>query len=481
MIHLNNHILRSRIKTPFVLLLRIFCIFACLQALSAHANAAGQSSIAPPVIKLNESKPEPIVSPERTLSLQYCFAKANENNKQIIASNYNLPIAEAGIQIARAIPNPQFSLLYGFGPAFKAILAGNPQQFGWQETILTAGKRTKQVNLARANYRLAELQAITTSFSVHNTVRRAYAELAAAEAYDNLTEAEIKSALDLTRVSQARFQSGKVSRSELLQAELGVMQFDTQRNLAQLRLQQDTAALALLIGEIPTRLEVIDVDDNGLFKLSAQHTDLVPQPIKNLPALKDLLALAEQVRADFQVNVQQAYTDRRALTIARAQRIPNISLDSGYQFTTFTPVQPYHLYSGLVPNSPGCYFNISAEFPIFYHYQGETSQAKAVWSQDFDQLDQFKWQMSTDIIKAYEAIRVTRANIGKFQKDLVPAAAQVEHMAYRRYQTGKGDLSSAILAKQQYQQTLSSYFDAVVAYQNAWADLEQAVGVPLQL
>jgi phage-related minor tail protein len=35
--------------------------------------------------------------------------------------------------------------------------------------------------------------------------------------------------------------------------------------------------------------------------------------------------------------------------------------------------------------------------------------------------------------------------------------------------------------QQQYQQTLSSYFDAVVAYQNAWSDLERAVGVPLRL
>ena len=182
-----------------------------------------------------------------------------------------------------------------------------------------------------------------------------------------------------------------------------------------------------------------------------------------------------------QVNVQQAFIDRRALTVARSQRIPNINIDTGYQFTTFTPVQPFHLTPGLVPNSPGCYLNISAEFPIFYHYQGETSQAKEVWLQDFDQINQFNWQMHADIVSAYEEIVVARANIAKFQKQLIPGTAQVAHLAFRRYQVGKGDLASAILAKQQYQQTLSSYFDAVVAYQNAWADLEQAMGVPLRL
>ena len=54
-------------------------------------------------------------------------------------------------------------------------------------------------------------------------------------------------------------------------------------------------------------------------------------------------------------------------------------------------------------------------------------------------------------------------------------------MSRRGYELGKTDLATAILAQQQYQQLLSSYFNAVVAYQNAWADLEQAIGVPVVL
>jgi hypothetical protein len=46
---------------------------------------------------------------------------------------------------------------------------------------------------------------------------------------------------------------------------------------------------------------------------------------------------------------------------------------------------------------------------------------------------------------------------------------------------GKTDLATAILAQQQYQQLLSTYFDTVSAYQVAWANLEKAAGVPLRL
>jgi cobalt-zinc-cadmium efflux system outer membrane protein len=448
-----------------------------LKAIGADLEPAGP----PATIKLNNDVVNPAVSPERTLSLRTSFDRAYENNKEVIASEYNLPLMKAGVQIAGAIPNPRFNLLYGFGPEFKLILAGEPQQFGWQQDIQTAGKRTKLLNVARANYRLSELQVSALLFDVHNRTRRAYAELAAAEAYADLIESERKVALDLVRTAEARFNVGKVPKSEMLQAQLGVMQFDAQRNQAQARLQQATAALSLIIGETPERVEVIDVDDNGLFKLSADKTDLVPPPDRDLPPLSELLPLALRERPDLKIAIQQAFADRRALSVARAQRVPDLFIDSGYQFTTFTPVQPYNLLKSVIPNSPGCYLNVAVELPIFYQRQGETTLAKATWFQDFAQIDQLVRQINADTVTAYEAVVVARANIFKFQKELIPQAAEVARLARRRYEVGKSDLATAILAKQQYQQMLSSYFDSVVAYQNAWADLEKAVGLSLQL
>lgn len=418
---------------------------------------------------------------QRTLSLRASFDRAVENNKEVIAAKYNLPISKAAIQIASAIPNPRFSLLYGFGPAFTVILAGNPQQFGWQQQIQTAGKRTKNINFARANYRTSEIQIANTLFDVHNRVRRAYAELAAAEAYQDLLDAERKVAIELMRTAQYRFDSGKASQSELLQAQLGVNQFDIQRNQSKARLQRASVALSSLIGEVPTHVEVIDVDDNGIFKISADRTDLVPPPERPMPSLQTILPAAYVERPDLQQALQQAFADRKGLTVAKAQRIPDLFVDSGYQFTTLKKHQPYNLFPGTVHNQPGVYLNLSCEVPIYYQHQGEVAQAKATWLQDFDQIEQLKTQIAMDIVTSYESVCVARANISKFQKELIPAAAQVAKGARRRYQVGKTDLATAIIATQQYQQVLASYFDSVVNYQSSWADLERATGAPLQL
>ncbi len=417
----------------------------------------------------------------RSLSLEKSFEVANQHSKEIIAAKYNLPIAKAGIEIAAAIPNPRFNLFYGWGPAYSIIIAGNPQQFGFQQQLQTAGKRSKQIAVAEANYKVAQELYAGAAFDVHNRVRRAYAELAAAEAYVNLLESQRKAAELLYQTAEKRFQAGKGSKSDSLHAELGVAQFDSLRDQAQTRLQKASAALALVIGETPQAVEIIDVDDNGIFKLSAEKTELVPEPSHELPKLSDLLPEAFLHRADLKVLIEQKNSDQKAVSLAKAQRIPDIFLDSGYQFTTFKKNQPYSLANGPVPNSPGCYLNIIMTHPMYYQNQGEIAQAKGTLNQDYDEIEQLKSQIACDIVRAYEAVAVARANIIKFQNEIIPQAAQVSQMALKRYQIGKAALSSAILAKRQYQQILSSYFDSVVAYQNAWADLEKAMGVPLKL
>jgi len=432
-----------------------------------HTSLADVSITSPPVV--------------RNFSLAACFDAADEKNREIVSAKWNLSIARAGIKIAGAIPNPQFLLQTGFGPSFTELYTGQTMLVQLTEQCLTAGKRGKRIALAHANYGLAEMQLDALRFDVHNRVRRAYAELAAAEAYEALVESQRAVGVKLLSIAQRRFDAGKASKSEVLQANLNVTQFDTQRNQAQGRLQQDSAALALIIGEKPAQVEVIDVDDNGLFKLSAEKTDIVPSPARMLPSLGGLLQAAFETRPDLKMANQQVFVNRRSLTLARAQRIPDLFVGGGYTFSTFAKSQP----GALVPQpnwlGEGVQLTVTSENPIFYQHQGEVQQAIGVLRQSERQVDLLKCRIAADIVTAYNEVSVGKANLFVFQRELLPTANDVARLARRGYEVGQTDLATAIVAQQQYQQTLSSYFDAVVAYQNAWADLEKAVGAPLQL
>jgi len=418
-------------------------------------------------------------APTRTFSLSACFSKADQNNKDIAVARKNLSIAKAGIQIAAAIPNPLLQVQIGFGPSFTELFTGQTQQVFLTQQLQTAGKRSKKIDTARAFYRLTKLQFEALRFDVHNRVRRAYSEQAAAEAYEDLIEAQREVGRKLTAIANKRFAAGKAPKAEVLQAELNVLQFDTQRNQAQLRLQQASAALSLVVGEKPEHIEVIDVDDNGLFKLSSEKTDVVPSPNIPLSSLTSLLQAAYDSRPDLQAAQQQVFVNRRALSLARALRIPNLFVGGGFSFSNFNQHQPVGLVSQ--PNwlGQGGFFNISAENPLFYQHQGEIDQAAANLRNSERQVELVKTQIATALVISYNSVKVSRANIFIFQKDMLPLAVQVAKLARRGYEVGATDLATAIVAQQQYQQTLSNYFDAVVAYQNAWADLERAVGMPL--
>ncbi len=485
---------------------------------------------------------------KRQLSLENCFKQADLNNKEILVAASSLPVAQASIVIARAIPNPTFNLEYGWGPAWQYIIAGNNQQFGFTEEIQVAGKRTKKVAVAKSNFFLNALQIEAIRFDVHNRVRRAYADLAATESSIELLKKQREIAQKLQDLTKNRYDAGKVPGTELMQAKLATMQFSVLLNTARGKRVQGTARLAQLLGETSTQQEIIDVEDNGLFDLSSSSSILTPDFTRELPPLQKLLPLAWQQRKDLNAAIQQAYANRKALTLAKTMRIPDPVIGFQYLFSSYKSIQPQYFNpnaasssptpdtsrtsdhstsapssnssvtdssgsdsSGAsntgsinagpdnsnansvtasqtqnppvakVPYQPGYLLTVSQETPIFNQYKGQINQANAVWQQQQKQNEYLYSKIAADIVTSYESVQLARKNIATYQRNLIPAAEKVAQLSRSGYELGKIDLAAALLAQQQYQQTRAAYFDAIAAYQNAWADLELATGVPLKL
>lgn len=522
----------------------------------------------------------------RKLSLKDCFEKADKSNKEILVAESGLPISRAAITIAKAIPNPTVNALYGWGNAFNYVIAGNAQQVGLTEEIQVAGKRTKKAELARANYGQAIYQFQALRFDVHNRVRRAYAELVAAHAYDDLVTAQRKLARELLSISERRLAAGLAPGSEVMQARLAVMQIDAFRNQSYGRILQASNRVTALLGETNVQAEIIDPEENSLFRFSDERNSLSPDLISPAPELKALLPIAWAQRPDLKAAIQSAYVDKKALTLAKTLRIPDPTFSFQFYYSTYKPLQfgffdpqgvlpylrnvfpnvpllqtnyhnpnpPVNLVKALyaesfyvnaqqnfaaqnsaastdasasagagsdtsggtgtdtsagsgtsagssgaasgssnnstntvpditkdrVPFQPGYQLIVQHETPIFYQYQGQINRAKASLAKQVKQNDQLRAQIATDIVSSYESMLFARATVRKLREETLPVASRVSSMAHLAYERGLTDLATAILAMQQYQQILASYFDAVVSYQTAWADLERAVGVPLQ-
>jgi cobalt-zinc-cadmium efflux system outer membrane protein len=426
----------------------------------------------------------------RKLTLQECFDKADAENKEILVAATKLSVAQSAIVIAKAIPNPLYNMTYGWGPSWDYVVGGNNQQVGISEEIQVAGRRTKKVGVAASSYLQTALQVEAARFDIHNRVRRAYATLAASTSFERLIKSQRDIAVKLLEISKNKIEKNS-DGSKVLQAKLIVMQFETQHNVAKGKVVQDSAQLAQLLGETPRREEIISIEDNDVFNLQSEKNKIVPELARGLPPLEKLLPAAWMLRNDLKAAVQQAYSNRKALTLAKTQRIPDPVIGANYLFTAYNAQQPQDFNptgSGIigdpgnrVPPQPAFLLTLSEETPLFYQYQGQVDQAKSTWEHQLKQNDAQKSQIANDIVVAYENLLVARKNIEKFQAELLPESLNVAKLSRQGYQSGTTELATAILAQQQYQQLRAAYFSAVVAYQNAWADLEKAVGVPLIL
>lgn len=87
--------------------------------------------------------------------------------------------------------------------------------------------------------------------------------------------------------------------------------------------------------------------------------------------------------------------------------------------------------------------------------------------------------MKKDVYLAYENLVTARYNINHFQSHLLADAKRVTQFAQQRYESGQADIGDAIVGQQAYINTMKAYFDTVVEYQKAWAELETAIGAPL--
>ena len=401
------------------------------------------------------------------VSLHEAFQTSHVQNPSVLEAVKNLERTRSQVLTAGARPNPQFAMQLGFGPAYNQVVAGNTQQLGVNQLFELGGKRRARLQFARDNILLAEKQLDDLRSDIRAAVRKAYAELAAAEANVELVENQRVLVERLRHITQKRVEKKLSEELDLLQAKLALESFETLRNSALARMRQASIKLNQLLGYQVDR--DLDVEDNGLFKLSQKKTELVPPPDEQIKPLASYLVEAHEHRPDVKASRQQIAAAKSEIKLRKAEAIPDLLIGSGWVFTAYKKSSGY-------PQQPGAFLNINMDMPIFYRHQGEIAAAKVNLERSLIQDRTASSIVEMDVRLAYSSIVSARANLAHYQKVLIPLALSVIRKSHEAYENGKSDLGSTIVAQQQYQQTFSNYFETVVAYQSAWADLETAVG-----
>lgn len=425
------------------------------------------------------NEPPPTLSLTSTiqyLSLPEALALAERNNPQLIAARSNMEIGQAEIGIARQRINPQLQIQHYWGTV---LILGNTHQESLTQQIETFGKRRKRTELAKSRLQLIEKQYQELRWDIRNQTRLAYVRYAALKEGLNLIKLQIGVAQTLVDITNKKVQAGSAAIVESLQAKLVLSQLESQKIQLSAQLMQAQGQLNTLIGNslypgIKSKYDIVPPDFYNLSK----PTGLAPLPLKTLPSLEDLLEVANNKRPDILSALQQIKVNETQLTLAKAQRIPDVYLSAGYVHVKVKPQfapDPGRLYY------QGAWAQLEVDLPIFNRQKYEILKNKALLEQSNLQVKAVYQQIKGEIYDAYQAFEGAASALHFYQTKLISSSTQVLILAQKSYQYGKTGIANVLLAQQQVHQIRQGYIQSMLNYNTAWANLEKATGMELEL
>ncbi len=403
-----------------------------------------------------------------SLTLEEAIGIAIQNNPQLKAVQAKLGISEAEVKTAAARPNP--NLVSNGG------VAQDTYQAGIEQTIELGGKRRKRVAVARAQQAVVHSEIAEAILNLRADVRRAYTQLYLAQEREKAYEEILQNTEKLLDITQKREQAGDIAKLDVLQADITVAnakndlqtlisQLVSARNHLNTLLNQPLETTLTLttpstFPQVITEVPSPEKTETGALKVAVQKTDF---------NLDRLIEVALQNRPEMQQNQNAQDAARQKLALAKANRIPNLSLSSGADI----------VIPGGNENQYNMFFATSVGIPIFNRQQGPIQRALAEQVQLQQAQSALKNQITLEVTNAYNAFFAHQDRVMRYETELFPKAQEIVEKSRRSFEEGKSSILIPLNAQQAYIDTRLGYLQAMVDMQDAISDLERAIGTGL--
>lgn len=307
-----------------------------------------------------------------------------KNNLQLLAQRYNIDIANAQVITARLFPNPDFSINNGIAGTDES----NPtaeQSASLSQLITTAGKRNKNIQLAKIGVDQARYQFFDLLRTLKNTLRTdffsIYYQRQSAKVYDQ----EIGSLTKTLAVYKEQYAKGNIAQKELLRIQSQLYSLQAEYNGLQTGIDTTESQLKLFL-RIPVGTAV---DPQVPDDVTAKQTLL------NIP-YQTLLDSAYANRYDLKYSKATADYNKMNLQLQKATAVPDVSLS--LNFDKLGSYGHNFLSAG-----------ISVPIPLFNRNQGNIKAAQAQVEQGNLQLQSQQEQVENQVAVNYKiALRLEK-------------------------------------------------------------------------
>lgn len=286
-----------------------------------------------------------------------------DSNLQLLAQRYNIDAQKALIIQARLWPNPNLSLSRGpvipiYDPESEFphsnFFLNSENAAGISQLILLAGKRNKQIKLARANAQLAEFQFFDLLRTLKYTLRTDFFNIYYLQQSAKVYDVEIRALEQIVNAFAEQQGKGYISEKEVIRIRAQLYSFRNEYN-----------DLINQINDLQSELRLV---------LQLRPTVYI-NPLADSINLKSL----DPDKYSFNTLIDSAYNNRTDLQIARTNTVIN-KLTYSYQKALAVP----DLTASFSYDKQGSYttnFNalgLSMDLPFFNRNQGNIKSSRSM-------------------------------------------------------------------------------------------------------
>jgi len=382
-----------------------------------------------------------------------------DSNLQLLAEHYNIQSLQALVEQARKWDNPMLNTdqnLYANNKFLQhgTDAAGNPQGEYFvqvQQLIKTAGKRGRQIDLARTNVNLAEWQFKSVMRNLRATLYKDFYTVAQLQGNAQLYTENMQRLTKLMNAQEQELKAGNIARKEYLRVHALII-----------ALQQDITDNANALNDAQSEIKtILHITGNKFIQPVTPEAEGTDIPSVTILQLVDS---AKHNNTDYQQQVYQLQYEQQNLRLQKALAIPDVTI--GTEFDQAANYAPN--YYGLA---------ISLPLPLWDRNQGNIKSGKYQVKQQETLLTYADQKLQNDVMNSYQkllyAIKLSSNDNAMFYKDYY----QLQKNIMESYNNRQISLIEFLEYFNDYQDIREKQLQQILNLRLAKEDLNDIVGI----
>jgi outer membrane protein len=420
----------------------------------------------------------------KPLTMEDALTYGLEHNRSLKATEEDVNSVDQKVRQSRADLFPKLDAEYNFrhlnDAPFAALgdssgFAAGPVKFqtGYENTnhwelnvsqpLFTGFGLTSKLKISKMDLEISKLQRENTRLDVIRKIKNGFLQTLLSERLLQVAKDNVES-LEVQRANAvAYFEQGLTPQNDVLKAEVA---------LAQAKLRERTAVKQLTILRAQLN-QLLDLDLTTVFVLA----DVQVRSHMTPPPLEELYSLAEKQDPNYlalETSVRQA---KEGVRLARSRYYPQLSAFGQY----YREGGDFSGETNKFTNNENAAIGVRVDLNLFEG--GKTMAAVKELEYRRRSLEQqrlnLKEQIKVQVEDAYEKILLAKTNIHAAQTAL-NQAEENKRMTTLQYRNQLVIFLEVLNAEVFVLQSRVDYYQALYGFELAWADLERAVGGPVE-